>query len=124
MWFVVTERQFHRDVLRGVGECLEQDDCWPIASQPTLMPPACTSQAFASVPKECSGMITLVGAGDDDAGVVLAAMAMDVAVEAAAETVQDGDGVQTPRCSPAARLGSRTRTSSASRAGSGTEWCS
>ena len=61
---VGTERQFYRDVLRGVGEYLQHNDRWIIASEPTLLPLATTRRAFASVPKECTGVIALIGAED------------------------------------------------------------
>jgi LacI family transcriptional regulator len=56
-----TERQFYRDVLRGVGEYLQHHDRWSISSEPTLLPLATTRRAFASVSKECSGVIAMVG---------------------------------------------------------------
>lgn len=56
-----TERQFYRDVLRGVGDYLQRHEDWTIASEPTLLPPATLRRAHASIPRDCDGVIALIG---------------------------------------------------------------
>lgn len=55
-----TERQFYRDVLRGVGEYLQYHEDWTIASEPTLLPLASVRRAHASIPPDCDGVISLI----------------------------------------------------------------
>ncbi len=55
-----TERQFYRDVLRGVGDYLQHRSGWTIAVEPTLLPLVTTQRAFAGMPKGCDGVLAFV----------------------------------------------------------------
>lgn len=55
-----TDRQFYRDVLRGVGEYVQRRGGWRIAVEPTLFPLATTPMAFTGIPKDCDGILAFV----------------------------------------------------------------